>query len=122
MKKGFTLIELLGVIILLGIIGTIAVPSITNLIKDSKQKVYDSQVLMIERTAKDWATENLERLSETEIIYLSLEELINNGYIEQTELRNPLNKNKIMNGCIVINYDNEYSKYQYKYADDPCDN
>ena len=37
-RKGFTLIELLAVIVILGIILTFAVPSITNIYKESKLK------------------------------------------------------------------------------------
>lgn len=39
-KKGFTLIELLAVIIVLGVILIIAVPSVTGYIEDSRKKTY----------------------------------------------------------------------------------
>ena len=39
-KKGFTLIELLAVIIILGILMLIAIPSITNYINDARKQVY----------------------------------------------------------------------------------
>ncbi|MDD2434984.1 MAG: prepilin-type N-terminal cleavage/methylation domain-containing protein [Bacilli bacterium] len=73
-EKGFTLIELLGVI------GLIVIPSVTNLIKDSKQKIYDSQVIMIEKTAKSWAAANLDKLPEKNGTCLALEQLIQGDY------------------------------------------
>ena len=44
MKKGFTLVELLAVIILLGVIGLIVVPSITKTINNSKEDLYNDQI------------------------------------------------------------------------------
>ena len=39
-KKGFTLIELLAVIVILGIITLIAVPVVTNILKESKKSAF----------------------------------------------------------------------------------
>ena len=40
MKKGFTLVELLGVFAIMSMIVLIAVPSVTNMLKQSEQDQY----------------------------------------------------------------------------------
>ncbi|MDD4608397.1 MAG: prepilin-type N-terminal cleavage/methylation domain-containing protein [Bacilli bacterium] len=119
--KGFTLIELLGVIILLGIIGVIAVPSITNLIKDSIDKAYQAQVNMVQESAKKWAIENIEQISEEHKTYLTVDMLIKNGYINKNEIADPRDSSKNLNGCVIIEYNPSYSKYEYNYHEDSCD-
>ncbi len=42
MKKGFTLIELLAVILILGIIALIVIPTVTNIVKESKTGAFSS--------------------------------------------------------------------------------
>ncbi|MDD4809188.1 MAG: prepilin-type N-terminal cleavage/methylation domain-containing protein, partial [Bacilli bacterium] len=119
-KYGFTLIELLGVIILLGIVGLIVIPSITNLINDSKQKLYNAQVTMIKKVAKEWSIENLDQLSESNTVLLDLSTLIIGGYIDQNDVMDPRNNKNIMNGCILITYNHSYSQYDYEYNENKC--
>ena len=50
-NKGFTLMELLGVIVLLGIISAIAVPSIGAITNAVKKNMLDKKVTIIEQAA-----------------------------------------------------------------------
>ena len=46
-KKGFTLVELLAVIVILGILLLVAVPSVSNIIKSSKQGVAKDEAMQV---------------------------------------------------------------------------
>jgi prepilin-type N-terminal cleavage/methylation domain-containing protein len=48
-KKGFTLVELLAVIVILAIILAIAVPSITNMVANSRKAAFESNVKLVIR-------------------------------------------------------------------------
>ena len=56
-KKGVTLVELLAVIIILGIIAAIAVPTIGNLIENQKVKAAQTEWANIQDAARLYATD-----------------------------------------------------------------
>ena len=51
MKKGITLVELLAVIIILGIVTSIAVPIVLNVISVSRMNAYVKNVEMVRKAA-----------------------------------------------------------------------
>ncbi len=57
-KKGFTLVELLAVIVLLGVLIGIAVPSVLGISKKVKEKMRDSKLDTIEVAIEQWAEDN----------------------------------------------------------------
>lgn len=120
-KNGFTLVELLGVIIVLGVIALIIFPNVTKIMKNSKQKLYDRQVNLIEDNARRWGVAHTHLLPETGTYYLNLNELVTGGYISQSEIKDPRNES-IMNGCVLITYSESEKKYLYHYMEDPCTN
>ena len=96
-KKGFTLIEILAVIVILGVLAVLVVPSLIGIINDSKERAYELQIKTIETAAKDYITEHGLTINELENVggtyTMSLQELIGLGYLE-SGIINPLTSNE----------------------------
>ena len=69
MKKGFTLIELLAVILILGIIALIAIPTVTNMIEESKRGALRTTALTLVKQAEQACTSEMIKGLEPTLFY-----------------------------------------------------
>ncbi|VDG97917.1 PilD-dependent protein pddA [Lysinibacillus sphaericus] len=77
-EKGLTLVELLAVIVILGIIAAIAVPSIGNIIENSRVKAVKADAQTILSAANMYFAENSEKSTVT-LTDLNTEKFIDDG-------------------------------------------
>lgn len=113
MKKGFTLVELISVIILLGVIGLIVFPTVSNSIRDNKEKLVQAQLEEIKLGAEKWAYTHTELLpsEEDKSITITLLELKKAGIIP-LDIRNPKTEELLPNDMVItITFKN--NKYVY---------
>lgn len=84
-NKGFTLVELLAVIIILSLLAILSITPVTKLVKDSKEELYETQVLAIKTAAETWGADNLLSLPDSgECKYITLQNLKEYGLMDSS--------------------------------------
>lgn len=87
--KGFTLVELLGVIVILAIILFLVYPTVTSIVSQSKETIYEKQINTILNAAYDFTLKQLSYLPENDNInYITLGQLKYEGVID-VNIQNP---------------------------------
>lgn len=109
-KKGFTLVELLAVIIILSALALLASTSVTNVVRNSKSDLYNSQINLIKSAAEAWGADNINKLpSEGTCKYLTLSNLQGYGLVEPSII-NP-KTNQEFSGDMKIKIMSEATEY-----------
>ena len=96
-KKGFTLVELLVVIVILGVIMSIAIPSITSSIERSKDKQRTQIIKLIESAGELYVDRHKNTVPNGPI---TLNKLIEDGLITKEEIKDPFNEKSSLCGYI----------------------
>ena len=120
-KKGFTLVELIGVVILIGLIALIAIPSVDYIITKTKNNAYNRTKDTLKDGLRNWVTDNKELIYEDgEEIIVTLADLKEQGYIEY-EIKNPKTSTCLANTMqfkITRVKDTEKDTYEYTFLDE----
>ena len=85
-------------------------PVVRTMLKDSKQKLYEEQIVLIEEGLKSWASSNIFLLpEENDTIKLSLGQLKQAGFLE-IKIKNPTNSKCFSNeiNLKIVSYNNSY--------------
>lgn len=112
-KKGFTLVELLAVIAILGIILTITIPVVANVILNSKDNLHDQQSKQLEKAAKVWFLESNKDLLDDESCKISVSDIIDKGFVEGNDVIDP-KTGETMEGYVEIEHVEKQYTYTYK--------
>lgn len=110
-KKGFTLVELIAVVAILAVTIIIVTVKIDNNIKDTNKFVNEQVINMIEESAYLYVendSRDIQSLENKKVAIITIGTLINKGYLNEKELKNVKNSDKILiadiNGNIKVKY------------------
>ena len=121
-KKAFTLVELIAVVAILGLIALVVYPAVGSVIRNAREETYNDQVSVVINAAKNWSINNATKLSDDGSIYsLSVDTLLEEGYITNDEVKDPRDSSKNLEGTVEIKYNNDTKSYDYTYNDEPSE-
>ena len=112
-KKAFTLIELLAVIIILGILMIIAIPSVTKYISDSRKSAYVDTAKQLISTARNLVNEGKVKMYDPSAIYYIPTSCL---HVENGEAKSPYGE--FVKAYVAVSFEGTNYKYYWKSVDD----
>jgi len=111
-RKGFTLIELLAVITIIGIVSLIIIPSVSRLIKNASNQVFESNEKLLAISAENYYKMNTDLLpyAVSDMKAVNLNILIQEGYTKN--FKDPKNAEIVCSGYVVVKK-TALKKYEY---------
>ena len=113
-KKGFTLIELLAVIIILGILMIIAIPSVTKYISDSRKSAYIDTAKEIVAGTRNIVNEGKLGMYDTNTTYYIPAKYVNT----ENSLKSPYGEFTDTSAYVGVIFDGQGYKYYWISVDD----
>lgn len=113
MKKGFTLVELLAVIIILGLLTIIAIPSIVGILNNEKENISDSMKNIIINASSLYIEDNsgVYPKVNNNVYCIKLESLVNDNRLSKP-LKDPVTNKEIdLNKYIKVSIINDLYNY-----------
>jgi len=101
-KRGFTLVEMLGIVVVLGIISTIAIPVIQGSINSNREKMLNVVKKQLIDVSKDWSAKNVSSLPEEngESVSVTLKDLKESGLL-RIDVGNPKTSKVLSNESFI---------------------
>lgn len=104
-RKGFTLTEILVVIVIIGVIMSIAIPASIMISNSIKERTYQAKMTTYVTAAEQYAKNNKTAFGTESVIQISVETLLAYGYVDEDYscgrvygcVEDPRNKGSIMN-------------------------
>ena len=120
-KNGFTLIELMIMTVAAVALTVFTLPKVMNVLDKSKDELYETQVTMIEKAAKNYYVKNTNELptDDKDARFLSIKDLVSSNFLESADIHDP-RTDEIMGGCVITKPNGK--DYSYEYVEKDCSN
>lgn len=122
-KNGFTLVELLVVILILGLLVAIVVPTANNVATKSKIKMCNTKIELIREAAELWGQKNRKIIFNSTSITKTFKELADMGVIDYdngNEILNPINNENLNDKQVKITINNNSISAEIVNLNDIC--